>query len=206
MKWNVYVPKNRSQLSMSLSLLPPCIIRRFSHLVIWEELTDRKETEMRLAFNYNQATSWAQRHTQSDKNKQPIHFTLLPIPLRIPPCENYQFTPSLLPLSCVHKCLIWISLAPLPSNCLTPAQFRRSEDPGNQTHQERWCSGERAGSNGYEKIVEQTQRVVNSSSVWALYLIGVRIQRTERDWELSEAISCGKNCQKQPGCVTERNF
>ena len=33
-------------------------------------------------------------HTKSDdKNKQ--HFTLiLPIPLRIPPCENYQFTPS----------------------------------------------------------------------------------------------------------------
>ena len=35
----------------------------------------------------------------------------------------------------------------------------------------------------YEKIVKQTQRVVNSNSVSALYLIGVRIRRTERETE-----------------------
>lgn len=92
--WNVYVPKNRSQLSMSLSLLPPCIIRRFSHLVIWEELTDREETGFQLQPSDVMGT---ETHTKSDKNKQQIHFTLLPIPLRIPPCENYQFTPSLPP-------------------------------------------------------------------------------------------------------------
>ena len=178
---------------MSLSLLPPCIIRRFSHLVIWEELTDRKETEMRLAFNYNQATSWAQRHTHSltkTNNQYTLHYyqshweSLHVKIINLPP-------PSL-PLSCVHKCLIWISLAPLPSNCLTPAQFSSVQTlrgPGqSNTSREMVLRGqrsERAGSNGYEKIVEQTQRVVNSSSVWALYLIGVRIQRTERDWELS---------------------
>ena len=38
-----------------------------------------------------------------------------------------------------------------------------------------------AGNNGYEKIVVQTLRVVNSNS--ALYLIGVRIRRTERKTE-----------------------
>ena len=40
-----------------------------------------------------------------------------------------------------------------------------------------------AGNNGYEKIVVQTLRVVNSNS--ALYLIGVRIRRTERETEES---------------------
>ena len=115
----VYVPMNPSRLSMSLSRLPPCIICRFSHLVIWEELTDREETGFQLQPSDVMGKRHAHRVRQS-KQKLPIHFTILPVPLRIPPCENYQSTPSLPPLSCVHKCLIWISLAPLPSNCLGP--------------------------------------------------------------------------------------
>ena len=79
----VYVPMNRSRLSMSLSRLPPCIICRFSHLVIWEELTER-QTERRLAFNYNQATSWA-RDTPSQTEQTKITNTLYNI---TSPTEN----------------------------------------------------------------------------------------------------------------------
>lgn len=153
----------------NLSLLTPCNLRgidrqRGDWLSITTKRRHGKET-----------------HTESDKNKQklPIPLTILPIPLRIPPCENYQSTPSLPPLSCVHKCLIWISLAPLPSNCPGPRPGRHNpwcadaqRTPGeSNTSREIVLRGPRseraARNNGYEKIVEQTLRVVNPNSVWS---------------------------------------
>ena len=71
------------------SLLTPCNLRGIDR-----QKGDRDETGFQLQPSDVMST---ETHTQSDKNKQPIHFTLLPIPLRIPPCENYQFTPSLPP-------------------------------------------------------------------------------------------------------------
>ena len=144
--WFVYFPMNhepKSRLSMSLSLLPPCIICRVSHLVIWEKLTDREES---LAFNYTSATSGTKRHTprQAKTNKiyqytlqyYQSHWESLHVKIiNLPP-----------PLSCAHKCLIWISLAPLPSNCLGPGSrqlslvFRRSGNTRGIKHIKRDCA------------------------------------------------------------------
>ena len=93
----------------NLSLLTPCNLRGIDRQRgDWLSITTKRR--------HGQET----HRVRQSKQKLPIHFTILPVPLRIPPCENYQSTPSLPPLSCVHKCLIWISLAPLPSNCLGP--------------------------------------------------------------------------------------
>ena len=52
------------------------------------------------------------------RQKQTTLYTNITNPTENPSMWKLSIYP--LPLSCAHKCLIWISLAPLPSNCLGP--------------------------------------------------------------------------------------